>query len=114
MQAITGIHAENKLTENLLRRSYEQHQALYNIQPPLVRRSLDTQARILAGALVQGRGRLHFVLPSVVVKGTNTLVIPAGQREMVIGGWINHLANYSFKKELLAAEAVGFPEIVRG
>ena len=50
-----------------LRREYEEQRQLFQAQPPMVQRFLETQVRDLAEALVQHQPQVKFKLPDRVV-----------------------------------------------
>ena len=80
-----------------LRREYEEQRPLFQAQPPMVQRFLETQARDLAEALVQHQPQVKFKLPDRVVtdigdggKG-KTAQVPADHREQLAGGLVGRL-----------------------
>ena len=50
-----------------LRQEYEQHKALFDNQPPIVQRFIESQARHLAEALISENVQVRFTLPDRVV-----------------------------------------------
>lgn len=76
-----------------LRQEYDAQQALFAVQPALVQRFLEAQARLLADAIMQHASQVRFGLPDrVVVKsGDEPVTVPSGQREQVIGRIIDRL-----------------------
>jgi hypothetical protein len=80
-----------------LREECQAQQALFDAQPPGVRRLLDEQARKIAEALVQGQRQLSFVLPEQVSSETlarsseGLIVVPAEFRKQVVAGLLGRL-----------------------
>ena len=68
-----------------LEREYKEQESLFKIQPPIVQRFLEAQARQVAEVFVQRGSRVHFSLPDRVVVETNgqlaTLTVPQNLRE---------------------------------
>ncbi len=50
-----------------LREEYDQQQALFNVQPVIIQRFLETQARQIAEAFIERSRSLRFTLPDRVV-----------------------------------------------
>lgn len=77
-----------------LRNEYEHQQALFNAQPTLVQRFIETQAQRLAEALINETHQVHFTLPDRVIGKTPysgemaTMLIPGDVRDQAIGGWL--------------------------
>jgi len=90
---------ENSQTNNIsypsgtpidrLREEYEQQQALFNAQPLIVQRFLETQARQIADAYVERTRGLRFSLPDRVFTKpsgqSDPLPIAQGEREQHVG-----------------------------
>ncbi len=80
-----------------LRAEYERWCALFEVQPTLVQRFLEGQARSLADALIQRQPQVRFTLPDSVVldvsAGDNPPVdrVPPEFREQLAGGLIDRL-----------------------
>ena len=80
------------ITVHHLQQEYETQKALFENQPPIVRRFLEGQAQVIADALTSKTSRAHFTLPDRVVTripqvGQNgTITIPEAQRQNVVGG----------------------------
>jgi hypothetical protein len=76
-----------------LRVEYERQQALFNAQPTLVQRFIETQAQRLAEALINDTRQVRFTLPDRVVGKTPrsgemaAMLIPNEVREQIVGGW---------------------------
>ena len=71
-----------------LRETYLAQQALFEAQPLYLQRSLETQARVLAEALIQGTSQLHFDLPDRVVLDASGEItpVPAQFHQQMVGG----------------------------
>jgi hypothetical protein len=86
-----------------LRHEYLGYQQLYQLQPPLVQRFMETQASSLAEAMLQGMSQISFSLPDRVncpnKAGELKLEeVPGGYRQHTCGGFASHLT----RKELRA------------
>jgi hypothetical protein len=86
-----------------LQQEYLGYQQLYQLQPPLVQRFMETQASILAEATMQDISQISFSLPDRVnyTNGAGEFVIeevPAEYRQHTCGGFASHLT----RKELRA------------
>jgi hypothetical protein len=85
-----------------LRNEYERQQALFNAQPTIVQRFLETQAQRLVDALINDARQVRFTLPDRVVSKTPSsgemaaMLIPNDVREYAVGGWRMH-----FERQLL-------------
>ena len=70
-------------------KEYKEQEALFKVQPPIVQRFLEAQARQIADVFVQRGSRVHFSLPDRVVVMTNseasTLTVPQNLREQSAG-----------------------------
>jgi hypothetical protein len=78
-----------------LRQEYERQTALFDLQPPIVQRFLEAQARQIAEAYAERMRNAHFTLPDRVIVAENTgpIPIPQAAREQRVGGFRNRLAN---------------------
>jgi hypothetical protein len=82
---------------SLLRQEYDEQQALFQVQPPLVQRFLEAQARTLADAAIRNLPQVRFSLPDRViieVKPTGDArphTIPPDFREQLAGGLVERL-----------------------
>jgi len=91
----TSQPADNAFRQ--LREECQAQQALYDVQPPGVRRMLDEQARRIAEALVQGQRQLSFALPEQVSietpgrNGQGWLSVPAEFRKQNVAGLLGRL-----------------------
>jgi hypothetical protein len=80
-----------------LRDEYEHWCELYGVQPTLIQRYLEGQARSLADALVQRQPQSRFTLPEMVVleitaQGSGQIgKVPSELREQLAGGLIDRL-----------------------
>jgi len=88
-----------------LRREYEEQRLLFQTQPPMVQRFLETQARDLAEALVQHQPQVKFKLPDRVVTDIGDgdkkpAVVPADQREQLAGGLVGRLTRSELRNAL--------------
>ena len=76
-----------------LRDEYERQRALFNAQPTIVQRFLETQAQRLTNALINDTRQVRFTLPDRVVSKTPqsgdmaAMLIPDEMREYTVGGW---------------------------
>ena len=79
-----------------LEREYKEQESLFKIQPPIVQRFLEAQARQVAEVFVQRGSRVHFSLPDRVVVETNgqpaTLTVPQNLREQSAGSLRDRIA----------------------
>ncbi len=76
---------------------YEQQEALFKLQPAIIQRFLEAQARQLAEAYVQRSGRVHFSLPDRVVSEAGAgdsapIGVPPSVRNQSVGGVRDRLA----------------------
>jgi hypothetical protein len=89
-----------------LRREYEEQRLLFQAQPPMVQRFLETQVRDLAEALVQQQPQVKFKLPDRVVidigggDKAKTAQVPADQREQLAGGLVGRLTRSELRNAL--------------
>ena len=76
-----------------LREEYERWRILFDAQPALVQRFLESQARSLADALIQHQPQARFTLPDAMVLevGTQAVRVPQEFREQLAGGLIDRL-----------------------
>lgn len=76
-----------------LRQEYEEKQALFLAQLPLVQRFLEAQARPLAEAFIQRQPQVHFSLPDrIVVDNSGRIEIaPVEKRKQQVGSWLARL-----------------------
>lgn len=71
-----------------LRDEYERNRKLFEIQPVILQRYFESQARQIAEAYIERAHNLHFTLPDRVFpdQGKEPLPVPAGLREQKVGG----------------------------
>lgn len=80
-----------------LRQEYEEQQALFSAQPPIIQRFLEAQARQLADAMLQKLPQIRFTLPDRVVtdvpaQGFGPVTpVAAESREQIAGGLLDRL-----------------------
>jgi hypothetical protein len=79
-----------------LHQEYEAQKALFEQQPIIVQRFLEGQAQVVADALISKISQVRFSLPDrIVTKITQidrdgTITIPESQRQIVLGGLLQH------------------------
>jgi hypothetical protein len=88
-----------------LRQEYLSYQELFQAQPPLVQRFLETQASSLAEAVIQGLPQARFTLPDRVIVTTEetdarTAVVPKELREQMVGGLMERLTRTDLRTAL--------------
>jgi hypothetical protein len=89
-----------------LRQEYEAQQALLLLQPPLVQRFLESQARQLVDAIMQKLPQARFTLPDRVIclpeagSEAKSLLIPKDDREQLAGGIIDRLTRTDLRTAL--------------
>ncbi len=74
-----------------LREECQAQQALYDAQPPGVRRMLDEQARKIAAALVQCQRQLSFALPEQISIEEALIAVPVEFRKQNVAGLLGRL-----------------------
>jgi hypothetical protein len=83
----------NTMVPHLIK-EYEQQKALFESQPAIVQRFLESQAQIIAGALISKTSQARFSLPDRVVThiskngGNGAVNIPEAQRQNSVGGFL--------------------------
>jgi hypothetical protein len=89
-----------------LRDEYERHQALFNAQPTIIQRFIETQAQRLAEAVTNDALHVRFSLPDRVVDKTPqtgemaAMLVPDEIREQTVGGWIRRLQSHDLRDEV--------------
>jgi hypothetical protein len=88
-----------------LRQEYLSYQDLFQVQPPLVQRFLETQASSVAEAIIQGLPQVRFTLPDRVVLQkqdgeAKTASIPGESREQITGGLMDRLMRTDLRTAL--------------
>jgi len=85
------------MTNNMvsdLTKEYEHQKALFENQPVIVQRFLESQAQVVADALISKTSQVRFSLPDRVVtqiaqvSREGTITIPEAQRKNTIGGFL--------------------------
>ena len=79
------------MTNNMgsyLEREYENQKILFESQPAILQRFLESQAQFIAGALIARQAQVHFSLPDHVVTPAGTLTVPETARQIKIGGFL--------------------------
>ncbi len=81
---------EQNTLSHALRETYGAQQALFEAQPAYLQRFLETQARMLAEALIQGTSQVRFQLPDRVVLDASGQItpIPIQFQQQMVGGLI--------------------------
>lgn len=117
---MTDLHSQTAVTTatnkpepisdaaSLLRQDYMAHQTLFDAQPPLVRRFLEAQARVLAEAYVERLSPVRFKLPDRVIPGLlagtgaaqPALPVPAQFQMQVVGGLRQRLTGADIRAAL--------------
>ncbi len=87
-----------------LRKEYMGYQELFQLQPPLVQRFLETQASSVAEAIVQGLPQVRFTLPDRVVlrqeAEAKPAIVPSESREQMTGGLMDRLTRTDLRTAL--------------
>jgi hypothetical protein len=87
------------MTHNIvpqLQQEYKDQKALFECQPVIVQRFLESQARLIADALVTKTGRVRFTLPDHVAPQLPQVGQPAAisiaekDREIIVGGFLRN------------------------
>ncbi len=99
-----------------LREECQAQQALYDAQPPGVRRMLDEQARKIAAALMQGQRQLSFVLPEQVSIQEALMAVPVEFCKQNVTGLLGRLPvrdiRASVRQRLNQLEQSNHPAVV--
>jgi len=85
-----------------LREDYKRQSALFDIQPPIVQRFLEAQARQIAQAYVDRVHTLHFRLPDRVVTSENSELstVPSSAREQRVGTFLGRFGSHDVHETL--------------
>ncbi len=87
-----------------LRKEYMGYQELFQMQPPLVQRFLETQASSVAEAIIQGLPQVRFTLPDRVMlqneADSKPAVVPNESREQMTGGLMDRLTRTDLRTAL--------------
>lgn len=92
--------------DSSIRAEYESQQALYDLQPAMLRRFLELQAQRLADAVRKNQIQASFSLPDKVtvleMPGESPVlaVVPPDMREQLVGGVINRLTRADLRSVL--------------
>ena len=80
--------SNNPSPVSYLLQEYEQFKALFELQPAIRQRFLESQARQIADALVNQTTQFNFSLPDrVKLDNKQEITVPAAQREQKVGGF---------------------------
>ena len=80
------------ITVHHLQQEYETQKALFENQTAIVQRFLESQAQVIADALISKTSQARFTLPDRIVHSNHpvgqngTITIPEAQRQNVVGG----------------------------
>jgi hypothetical protein len=97
------LHMKNGGTPvDQLREEYERQSALFDTQPGIVQRFLETQARQIAEAYVERAHFVRFTLPDrvTVLEKAEPILVPPTAREQRVGTFRNRLANHDVHETL--------------
>src|SRR5512136_1680065 len=87
-----------------LRQEYQNYQDLFQLQPPLVQRFLETQASSVAEAIIQGLPQVRFTLPDRVMlqkeADSKPATVPNESREQMTGGLMDRLTRTDLRTAL--------------
>lgn len=85
-----------------LRETYLAQQALFETQPPYLQHFLETQARMLAEALIQGTSQLRFELPDRIVLDVSGKITPVSIafHQQMVGGLITSVIGTDIRTAL--------------
>ncbi len=103
LQKHVTVYPEN---DSAIRAEYESQQALYDLQPAIVRRFLELQAQRLADALRKSQIQASFSLPDKVVVQESSgeapaqAAVPPDMRQQLVGGVINRLTRADLRTAL--------------
>lgn len=113
----TNMNQTDNNAVSQIRQQYQAEQALFQLQPALIQRFIEGQARQVADACIQHLPRLRFLLPDqVVVKaGEAPQTVPAEMREQMIGGFTARLTgsgiNVALRQRLVELENHNNPAV---
>jgi hypothetical protein len=89
-----------------LKEEYARMMILFDLQPGIVQRFLEAQARVIAEAIIEHIPQVRFMLPDRVSGKTDapgdpgSMTVPRNYREQVVGGMRNRLLNKDVRQEL--------------
>jgi hypothetical protein len=87
---------------NPLRREFAVQKALFDMQPPMVIRHLESQARVLAEALLQRASQVSFKLPDRVVLDASGQItpVPGAFLDQMAGGLLSSLTRTDIRADI--------------
>lgn len=97
-----------QIPANILSQEYEINKTLFDNQPVIVQRFLESQATAIAGGLISNRMPTRFVLPDRVVQYVKnlgqsvTITLPEALREQKISGLAGILSRRGIREALLS------------
>ena len=105
------LHEDNPMNKtpslaSHLREEFSAKQALFNIQPVIIQRFIEAQAKQVAEALITHQPKLKFMLPDRIVAEIpridqpTIITVPPAVREQNLGGFRNRLAHKNVREEL--------------
>ena len=97
------LHTKNGGTPiDQLRAEYELQSALFDAQPPIVQRFLESQAKQIAQAYIDRSHTVHFRLPDrvVVLEGTEALTVDPSVREQHVGNLLGRFGRHDVHETL--------------
>jgi hypothetical protein len=90
-----------------LRQEYDQQKSLFENQPVIIQRFLESQAQQIADGLVSKTYRIHFSLPDRVIMRVEhlgqdaTITIPDAQRNYHLGGFWDEMRRHEIRDAIL-------------
>lgn len=84
----------------------KEKQTLFSIQPVILQRYIEAQARLISDALVDQRSKVKFTLPDKIVgelpniDQPATIKVPENLRDQTVGSVLNQFSRKSIKEEL--------------
>jgi len=99
-----------------MRREFEKQQARYDVQPPIIQRFFEVQARQVGEAIEKNLSPIRFQLPDKVTSGQQVLSVPEESREQLAGGLVERLtridARTALRQRLMELESSSNPALV--
>lgn len=89
-----------------LRQEYDELQALFNLQPQLIQRFLESQVRLISEAIINRQPQVQFSLPDRVIcpipetGKTESLSVPPDERLQMAGGLVDRLTKTDLRNAL--------------
>jgi hypothetical protein len=71
-----------------LAQEYELQKALFGNQPVIIQRFLESQAQVIADALISKTSKVRFSLPDRIITTNTTVSIPESQRQNNVGSFL--------------------------